>query len=124
MLRNMLRFWHKEDKEFIVPSHKGWIYEATNGQMYADGMNVTNRIEIIRYTGLKDKNDKAICEGDNVKGLKRGYDDEWHTVKVFEHNGCFMFGVWNAHEFFNRFQLIEIIGNEFENPNLTKEQNK
>jgi len=72
-----------------------------------------------QYIGLNDhRKDKRIFIGDSIRGLKRGTDDEWHQVEVYEHKGCTMFGNWNAHEFFNKFQYIEVIGSNHDNPEL------
>ncbi|MEK5133180.1 YopX family protein [Bacillus sp. FSL W8-0645] len=32
-----------------------------------------------------------------------------------------MFGVWNAHEYFNKHQHIEVVGNIYQNPDLLEE---
>ena len=75
-----------------------------------------------QFAGLWDKNKAKIFEGDFVKGVNRINEAEI-LQKVTFHNGCFMFGNWNAHEYFNKHQFIEIIGNEFEHPHLlTKEE--
>lgn len=78
------------------------------------------------YIGLNDCKQNEIYNRDIVKGINRNYDnkdnieDYYEIFKVTYLNGCYMFGNWNAHEFFNRFTRIEVVGNAFENPNLIK----
>lgn len=66
---------------------------------------------------LLDKTNTDIYSGDIIKAINRNYDckedreTHFQTFKVTYLNGCFMFGNWNAHEFYNKFMFIEIIGN-------------
>ncbi|GIN42731.1 MULTISPECIES: YopX family protein [Bacillus] len=79
------------------------------------------------YTGLKDKNMREIYEGDIVQGSHRSQrDDEIILIEQQVHflNGCYMFGNWNAHEYFNKHRNIEVIGNIYQNPNLLLEAKK
>lgn len=82
---------------------------------------------VSQLTGLLDKNEKEIYEGDNLKGVYTGDYSEEKPVKGvvrFEY-GRFVL-VWNTgrlwlNDIYNR----EVIGNIYENPELTVEnQNK
>lgn len=75
-------------------------------------------VELLQYTGLKDKNGKNIFRGDIVIGRNRRTDWKERNEKVTFLNGCYMFGNWNAHEYFNGHAEIEVIGNIYENPEL------
>ena len=68
---------------------------------------------IVISTGLKDVNGVEVFKDDYVKAINRLHEDE-RVEKVTFLNGCFMFGNWNAHEFFNRHTHIEVVGNVFE----------
>lgn len=77
-------------------------------------------VTLMQYTGVKDVNGRGIYDGDITKGLNRLWEVEV-VEKVHYWNGCFMFGNYNAHEFLNKHQHIEVIGNIYDNPQLFKE---
>jgi len=73
---------------------------------------------LCQYTGLTDKNDKKIWENDIVRNGK----GDIGVVQWFEEHAVFM--IWNKtkhHVYYlaeNDFSKIEIVGNEFDNPEL------
>lgn len=81
----------------------------------------SNNVKWLRFTGLKDKHDKEIYEGDILKITL--YDDEWKT-KVRDYLGTLVIDVegcdWNttALSFLDDEAETEVIGNIFENPEL------
>lgn len=80
---------------------------------------------VMQYTGLRDRNGKEIYEGDIVirygtnssagKVIARG------EVKWFESQAAFSFderGIWNIGIYTKAINLLEVIGNIYENPEL------
>ena len=114
------RAWDKLNKEmFNVESinfQERRVYEDTvSYHKFED-------IELMQYTGLKDKNNKEIYEGDI---LSKG-NNEKHYKVIFE-NGSFRAEFEGDFEEYS-FDLIdvaaqgcEIVGNIYENPELMEE---
>ena len=127
------RAWDKLSKEMFN-------VESINFQerkVYRDIVSYRkfNDIELMQYTGLKDKNGKEIYEGDIVKFKDCSIDGtkEFYNIGVIEREGkrdeltisqlIFekSYFTENYMDFINQtFELSEIIGNIYENPELLK----
>ena len=87
-----------------------------------------NDIELMQFTGLKDKNGKEIYEGDILKLQYpirdvEGYDNNYILLNVIieYHGGAFWFsggGYTDCNWHFYNEPEREIIGNIYENPEL------
>lgn len=134
------RAWDKELKLMMEPSYfgideyitpEGCVVEKEthSGFGFSDMymVDISDKRILMQFTGLHDKNGVEIYEGDVVQGSHRNQrDDELIFIEqeVRFHNGCYMFGNWNAHEYFNQHQHIEVIGNIYEHPHLLEDNKK
>ena len=81
-----------------------------------------NNVELMQYTGLKDKNNKEIYEGDI---LFESFGERYYKV-VFENGGfrAEFKGDFDEHSF-DLIDVVaqgcEIVGNIYENPELMEE---
>ena len=115
------RAWDKSNKEMFNVE----IMNFQKRQVYKDSVSYCKfeNIELMQYTGLKDKNEKEIYEGDIVKlranhgiGVVKYYD-EWgaFVVEYIKPKPLVVLGISYYKE------DIEVIGNIYENPELIKE---
>lgn len=120
------RAWHKGKKIMgevlgIDILHKEMFFSNEDVDCYEH--TDFKDIELMQYTGLKDKNNKEIYEGDIVKlranhgiGVIK-YSDEWGAfiVEYIKPRPLTVLGM-NYYK-----EDIEILGNIYKNPELIKE---
>jgi len=104
------------------------VYDFHNGKMIPpteDWRFGRDTVNIMQFTGLKDKNNKDIYEGD-VMRKHTPYNEEWDTKFTYYKVS---FGIindrmqWFLHRFstlpyVGNFNELEVVGNIYENPNL------
>ena len=80
-----------------------------------------DEIKLMQSTGLKDKNGKEIFEGDIVKMAKDVYSDLTYYEIVRHRGGAYRLES-NQHgcELWLRHTICEVIGNIYENPELSE----
>ena len=117
------RAWHKGKKIMgkvlgIDILHKEIFF--SNGDVDYCEISNFKYIELMQYTGLKDKNGKEIYEGDIIKFLNNIFEVIWCNEKA-----SFMLKNKEYKEFLNFIYEnnngMEIVGNIYENPELIKE---
>jgi uncharacterized phage protein (TIGR01671 family) len=91
------RYWNGEKME-----------EIKLGESWYD---MPKELHIMQFTGLKDKNDKEIYEGDIIK-------EEYGSSVIDFHNGSFMRKTDSGFYVLQNTQYIEILGNIYEFRNL------
>lgn len=126
------KVWDKKNKEW-VGAETGGVMDLLYSMQYNgfffdnDSFDIPERIEVLQFTGLKDKNGKEIYEGDVVKIEREYYPINpviYYAGIVNEHDGD-----WD--EWYCGFCLddvdytplsedVEVIGNVYMNPELLK----
>lgn len=118
------RAWEKQQKVMYESESIEWIDFGTKRILLRDedfegDMLIPRhfkKIELMQFTGLKDKNGKEVWEGD------KGWDinDDFYEIKFVD--GCFV-AVMNGDVIVDLSEVaedIEVIGNIYENPELLK----
>lgn len=116
------RAWEKELKKMSDPFGLFDIYsgrdeaEAGGVQFYQD------KLEIMQYTGLKDKNGKEIFEGDiTTNGIVEYQTNlSWDSGRSLHAGFYFATGGDGNLSYHHGFDECKVIGNIYENPELIK----
>lgn len=131
------RAWDTRGKSWLYPYPEGFhlFGETTCFDLIRDQMHerypgessllLMNEVELMQYTGLKDKNGKEIYEGDIVYVKQNIYAqkhltvewgvDRWEFKEEFD-NGDYYYG------YAIRWEEVEVIGNIYENSDLLDKQ--
>jgi YopX protein len=107
------RAWDKERNQIITDK---FLIRPWDGLPMSETY-MQPQLELMQFTGLKDKNGRDIYEGDILEFLRRKGDVYWDQL-----------GLWAAHwnEDYNHRLFafnqkdLEIIGNIYEKPDLLK----
>lgn len=133
------RAWDKKKGEMIAELHSINFSNQTisGGFPVVGSMDYPfERIELMQFTGLEDRNGVEIYEGDIVKYIsKAGFpEDFFETVSVVEFvesprsqvegMGCLkpFFDYFDSQDFSWMRDEFEVIGNRWENPELLEEK--
>jgi len=118
------RAWDKVNKQMCYDlstlsfSHEG--YELTAG--YYPEKGDYYELELLQFTGLKDKHGKHIYEGDIVRGLSKvgevKFLETWSQWWVITNQDDSSFSLVKIP---NHPEIYEVIGNIYENPNLLED---
>lgn len=109
-------------RAWMGEEHKMWPVMAGMGQVATEFGSIDEPIEVMQYTGLKDKNGKEIYEGDvlNAK-VDSGHGSSFYDKgQVVFHPEAAQFILTKGGMVTNIGNDVEIIGNIYENPELLK----
>ena len=125
MRKIKFRAWDKENEKMMKVSslhlENKEISVKENGTFHLFRMQ-----DLMQYTGLKDKNNKEIYEGDIVL-IKLDETSTWHKTVVGFKKGAFIADLIDKEDYVYIFHHgftdddFEIIGNVYENKNLLEE---
>ena len=112
------RAWDVENEKMI----QNYAHISEYGQFYTAWTSTDRERKYIpmQYTGLKDKNNKEIFEGDIIEWVNWS-NNESKLITIIEYEddyAAFFFGNWYERSFPETSEEALIIGNIYENPEL------
>jgi len=110
------RAWDKEEKTMIDAD--SWYFSDEFEPFIDSVKRSAERFELMQFTGLHDKNGKEIYEGDIIAGSINGHP---YKDRVIFKNGCFSMFYSRYDNLYEIADMVEILGNIHENPELLKQ---
>jgi len=126
------RAWLKEDKKMVNVETMDFTDKSIQYLKKSEIINAyilrreSDDVELMQYTGLKDKNGKEIYEGDIVL-IKLDETSTWHKTVVGFKKGAFIASLIDGEDYIYIFNRgfdnndFEVIGNIYENKKLLEE---
>lgn len=119
------RAWNTETNKMIINLKEMGVFALQSTYSIDEFLVIpTNeKYPLMQYTGLKDKSNKEIYEGDLLKvELDWGYGLAKIIVEIYFKDGCFRAKALNSHEDILLVELpyFKIIRNIYENSELLK----
>lgn len=116
------KVWHKKKKKMFQVETFSLIHECVNCCELTDNPPFCRwtftfkDVEILRYTGFKDKNNKEIYEGDILRNKINSWSkgNKYKTIKYTKNKNYTGFNISSRYN----NKRWEIIGNIYENPKL------
>lgn len=119
------RFWDRVHQCWLNPD-EAMVYG--NGAVAWDGQWVTGEVDVVRFTGLTDKNGKEIFEGDvvNISAPEWEYQSYTRQEVFMDARGWYPWTdvtdeIGASYLASDNPKDIEVIGNIYESPELLKE---
>lgn len=127
------RVWDTQNKKFQFPDDINDLFggfvsnRKTNNTAEFILFDLSERYTISQFTGLTDRFDKDIYEGDIVKGIHKQnnpanykiQDDVEEIGVITYHHSYFALG--NYKLFIFEGNLLEVVGNIYQNPELIQQ---
>ncbi len=121
------RAWDKKEKEIVTDK---WIMieKGKGHRLSKDGNLEDTQLNLMQFTGLKDKNGKEIYEGDIVHFQVKGID--CYGDVYFEKGRFWVRNFWNtsfdepSDSFNEGIGGLNVVGNIYENSELLTPPNK
>lgn len=115
------RAWEKNLKQIIPVYNIDFKSQMINKDA---AWRLFDEVELMQYTGLKDKNDKEICKGDILEFVAVG--TKWvvgfrNSAFVISHKNSNVNILYDCAIEDGILTHMKVIGNIYENPELLKE---
>ena len=119
-----MKAWLKKEKKMVsiigIDLNYQYIRYSDDGNLFKDDYKIAEfkDIELLQFTGAKDKAGQEVYEADVIK-FNDGIDDIYGLISYDDEDAVYCVSYENVTEHLsNMAGDFEIVGNIFENPNL------
>ena len=119
-----IKAWLKKENKMVaiirIDLNYQYIRYTDDGNLFKDDYKIAEfkDIELLQFTGAKDKTGQELYEADVIK-FNDGIDDIYGLISYDDEDGTYRVSYENITEHLSDLEGdFEIIGNIFENPNL------
>ncbi len=112
------RAWSNFDKKMVFLNSAISIVNVFTSIEYDVKDNVNPNFQLMQYTGLKDKNDVEIYEGDIVATKNSKYEIIFNKCCFWGIDRMGKYPIYQIYHYIMDDEKFEVIGNIYENPEL------